>query len=123
MTEPPPADARCGGRTGDGRKCRFRGRIAVDGSLLCMRHAAAVARKAAEDAEEAAYWEKMFTPRPGQPYRADPEWQAAKREHLADIPGENDNDELFRRISAAYRLRDIEARWKASAAPAATPRS
>lgn len=93
-------------------RCEFRARTVVDGEPLCGHHARAAARKAAEAAREAAWWEKMFTPSPGQLWRADPEWQATQEEYVTDPPGENDSQALTRRIRAAYRMQEIEARYR-----------
>jgi hypothetical protein len=86
---------------------------------MCTQHAAKAARKAAEAAKEAAYWEEMFAPRPGEPYRTDPEWQAAVRVMLADPQDGDDDDGLVRRIDAIYRRYEIERQHEASAAPCA----
>lgn len=112
----------CSERTRARRPCPRLAKVEIDGRLLCAQHGAIAARKAAEAAEEAAYWEKMFTPTPEQPYRADPEWQAARRDWLGDHPDET--DAAFIRIAAIFRLREIESRYKAAtAAPAARCRS
>lgn len=120
---------RCAGHGGRGRTpapspwlpgeplcagCPARARVLADGKPLCTRHAAMAARKAAAAAKEAAYWEEMFAPEPGQPYKTDPEWQAAKRDMLTDVPGENDGKALRRRIDAIYRVHEIESRYEAS---------
>lgn len=107
-----------------GRTCVRRAKAVVGGEPLCTQHAAVAARKAAEVAKEAAYWEEMFAPQPGEPYRTDPEWQSAMR---AMIDGA---DEAVR-ICAIFRIHEIETGQPltaavlgiASAAPAAISRS
>jgi hypothetical protein len=92
------------------RACLYRAKVVIDGKSLCTQHAAVAARRAAEAARKAAFWEEMFAPRPNEPYRTDPEWQAATRAMLSD---DRDDDAIVRRIDAIYRRRDIEARWEA----------
>lgn len=109
MTEP-----RCGARTRAGRPCYLRAKTTMDGMPLCTQHAAVAARRAAEAAREAAFWEEEFTPTPEQPYRADPEWQAARRVMLSDRPDVSAAEALPGRIEAIYRIRDIEAAHEAA---------
>lgn len=50
-------------------------------------------------------------------YRDDPEWQKARAEFMRDTAAdETPTDAMFRRMAAAYALRDIEARYEAVAA-------
>jgi hypothetical protein len=118
---------RCSVPVQGARPCVRSASTVIDGSPVCWQHAAAAARKAAEAAREAAYWEEMFAPRPGEPYRTDPEWQAAVRVMLTDPQDGDDDDGLVRRIDAIYRRYEIERRAEASAssaapcAPARTP--
>lgn len=110
MTSP----AICAALTTHGRttRCSVRASVIVGDVPYCGLHAKLAERKAEEDAREAAFWEDAFTPTPGQPWRGDPVWRDAFRDHITGGTGGNSTERCACRIRAAMRMTEIEERYE-----------